>query len=288
MTRRMADQRFRDDQMRRIREPQVHAINKLCDDLMAELPGFTVPYIAPHYGAATAVVLALSSNPGPQAGGATGSGMLSRENNDGTAARMSDIYTSVGLTDDQVLPWNAYPWHVHETHPNGLPNQLIDDGLNALKRVLDLHPNITSIVAHGGDAHRSMRRFMSTKHFGDYADARGLKTWNTRHTSNRAFILREPEKSIAVEAVREVYRDAIRHAGLAPLPALSSLSPTLFTGAELRTAALEELLPALADEGLDVRTLVEQYLAVLPADRRRSLLAELLLLDVTSQYRKNC
>ncbi|TFD70516.1 hypothetical protein [Cryobacterium fucosi] len=123
-------------------------------------------YIAPHYGASTAVILALSSNPGPQAGGAKGSGMLSRDNNEGTAARMGDVYAAVGLTDDQIVPWNAYPWHVHETHPNGLPNNLLDDGLDALKRVLDLHADILAIVAHGGDAHRSVRQFMSKKRFG--------------------------------------------------------------------------------------------------------------------------
>ena len=163
----MADPAFRDDQLSRIREPQVRAINTLCDQLMAELPEFTMPYIAPHYGASTASILALSSNPGPQAGGVNGSGMLSRENNDGSAARMGVIYEAVGLTDDQVMPWNAYPWHVHESHPNGLPNTLIDEGLDALKRVLELHPNIRSIVAHGGDAHRSVKQFMAKKRFGD-------------------------------------------------------------------------------------------------------------------------
>ncbi|MCY7289009.1 MAG: uracil-DNA glycosylase, partial [Cryobacterium sp.] len=60
MTRRMADPAFRDDQMSRIRDPQVSAINALCDQLMLEKPGFSVPYIAPHYVASTAVILALS------------------------------------------------------------------------------------------------------------------------------------------------------------------------------------------------------------------------------------
>ena len=43
MTRRMADPAFPDDQMSRIHEPQVNAINKLCDQLMLDLPGYSVP-----------------------------------------------------------------------------------------------------------------------------------------------------------------------------------------------------------------------------------------------------
>jgi hypothetical protein len=247
MTRRMADPAFRNDQMSRILEPQVRAINALCDELTAQkpdrLPEYRVPYVAPHYGASTALILALSSNPGPMAGGAKGSGMLSRENNDGSAARMGNIYSTVGLSDDHVVPWNAYPWHVHDTHPNGLPNNLIDEGLQPLKRLLDLHPNIRAIVAHGGDAHRSVKQFMSTKRFGAYAEARGLKTWNTRHTSNRAFILREPEKSIALEGVCEVYREAMRHAELTPLEASGVALPGSMTGPELIAAARTVLLP---------------------------------------------
>ena len=281
MTRRMADPAFRDDQMNRIREPQVRAINALCDELRLEKPDFSVPYIAPHYGASTAVILALSSNPGPQASGATGSGMLSRENNDGSAARMSEIYETVSLTDDQVVPWNAYPWHVHEMYPNGLPNNLINDGLDALKRLLDLHPNIQAIVAHGGDAHRSARQFMLKKRFGGYADARGLKTWSTRHTSNRAFILREPEKSIALEGVCEVYREAMRHAGLTPLSTHKLDLPVPMTGPELRAVARGKLLP-LFPGAVEAEARITEYVNALPAQRSQRLLVELLLRDLAS------
>ena len=281
MTRRMADLAFRDDQMSRIREPQVYAINGLCDQLMKELPGFSVPYIAPHYGASTAVILALSSNPGPQASGVNGSGMLSRENNDGSAARMSGLYETVGLTDDQIVPWNAYPWHVHETHPNGLPNNLIDDGLDALKRVLDLHPNIQTIVAHGGDAHRSVKQFMSKKRFGSFADERGLQVWKTRHTSNRAFMLREPEKSIALDGVCEVYRDAMRHAGLSPLAAVRVDLPIPLSGPELRSAARADLLSLLSG-AVDTQARIREYVVAMPAHRSQQLLVELLTRDLAS------
>jgi hypothetical protein len=281
MTRRMADPAFRNDQWNRRREPQVNAINALCDQLMEELPGFSVPYIAPHYGASTARILALSSNPGPQAGGVNGSGMLSRENNDGSAARMGVIYESVGLSDSQIVPWNAYPWHVHETHPNGLPNSLIHNGLYALKRLLELHPNIQAVVAHGGDAHRSVKLFMSPKYFGAYADGRGLKVWNARHTSNRAFILQEPERSIALEGVCAVYRDAMRHSGLEPLNASAIDLPAALSGPELRTVARAELLAQLPEAG-DLPDRIAAHVRSLTSAQRMRLLVELLSRDLAS------
>jgi hypothetical protein len=132
---------------------------------------------------------------------------------------------------------------VHDTHPKGLPNDLIDEGLKPLKRLLELHPNVRAIVAHGGDAHRSVEQFTSTKRFGAYAEARGLKTWNTRHTSNRAFILREPEKLIAFERVCEAYRDAMRYAELTPFGVSGVALSGSMTGPELRAATRAELLP---------------------------------------------
>ena len=78
---------------------------------------------------------------------------------------------------------------------------------------------------------------MAKKRFGDYTESRGLKAWNTRHTSNRAFMLREPEKTIALDGVCEVYRGAMRYAGLTPFDALDTDLPTQLTGAELRAIA---------------------------------------------------
>ena len=122
---------------------------------------------------------------------------------------------------------------------------------------------------------------MSKKRFGEYADARGLKTWNTRHTSNRAFILKEPEKAIALESVCEVYRQAMRHAGLTPLAALTVDLPAPMTGPELRGAARDELLPLLPG-AVDAEDRISEYVHALPSDRGQRLLVELLLRDLVS------
>jgi hypothetical protein len=210
----MADVSFRDAQLAQVFDPRVRVVNELCDALSLEKPGVAVPYVAPHYNAANATILSLSSNPGPRAGGVGGSGFLSRENDDPTAERMSQIFATVGLSDEHVLPWNAYPWYVHQAYPNGLPAGLLNEGLDPLKRLLELHPQIRTIVAHGGDAKRAMRQFTTKKRFAPFVAERSLKVWEARHTSNRAFIMDDAERATALNAICDTYRDAMAYVGV--------------------------------------------------------------------------
>jgi hypothetical protein len=210
----MADVAFRDAQLAQVFDPRVRVVNELCDALSLEKPDVTVPYVAPHYNAANATILSLSSNPGPRAGGDGGSGFLSRENDDPTAERMSQVFATVGLSDEHVLPWNAYPWYVHQAYPNGLPAGLLNEGLDPLKRLLELHPQIRTVVAHGGDAKRAMRQFTTKKRFAPFVAERSLKVWEARHTSNRAFIMDDAERATALTAICDTYRDAMAYVGV--------------------------------------------------------------------------
>ncbi len=220
MSRRMVDPQFRADQLDGIRDPQVAAVNALCDLLTeergAEPDAQRVPYIAPHYDARSASVLLLLSNPGPKAGGDAGSGMLSWENDDASAARMFQVCEQVGLSGSDAFPWNAYPWHVHEKYPNGLPKELVVAGLDALARLLQVAPNIRAIIAHGGDARRSVRLLAKDVHTRDFVEDRGIRFFETRHTSNRAFIAPAVERERMLRAMCDVYRDAVRSVGLEP------------------------------------------------------------------------
>lgn len=271
MTRRMADPEFLATQEANKYAPNVLAINSLCDVLMKERPqAKRIPYVAPHYDATTARILSLSSNPGPLASGERGSGFLSIENDDGSAERMGSIWQSVGLTDADALPWNAYPWHVHDTHANGLTSTLIDDGLGPIKRVLELHPSITAVVAHGGDARQSMKRFVRKNRFAAFAEERGLRVWETRHTSNRAFILSPYDRAIATEKVCDVYREAMRSVGLVPQAAPDN---SVFLAQSMDNTQLHSVADTLALlSAQDLREAVEN----LPSIQRTRLLVELL------------
>ncbi len=200
------------------------AVNELCGQLDREgelrgVPGQSIPRIPPHYDARTARILLLLSNPGPKAGGDKGSGFLSYENDDGSAARTCDIYREVGLADADAIPWNAYPWYVHTTYPNGLPADLIDNGLDALSRLLDTVGSISAVIAHGGDAQRAMRKFADGAESGTLLRERGIRVWDAWHTSNRAFIATPEERARRFARMCDDYRDAMRWVGLVPCEA---------------------------------------------------------------------
>jgi hypothetical protein len=289
MPRRMGDVAFRAAQQEQAFAPQVRAINQLCDALMAEKAGSSVPYVAPHYNATTARILTLSSNPGPASGGETSSGFVSRENDHPVAVRMSSIFATVGLSDADVVPWNAYPWHLDQAYPKGLPPHLVVDGLEPLKRVLELHPNVRAVVAHGADAQRSMHLLTTKKRFAQFHAERNLRVFEARHPSNRVFVLPSPERAAAIERVCATYREAMVFVGVDALPTVGSVpAPKAmrstkrtavkreFTGADL-VAEVGDVLSGRTDGLNDARTResVRAYLASMSTQRRTELLVEL-------------
>jgi hypothetical protein len=280
MFRRMADVAFRDAQRAQVFNPRVRVVNEFCDELSREKPGLSVPYVAPHYNAANATILSLSSNPGPRTSHEGGSGFLSRENDDPIAERMSQVFATVGLSDEHVLPWNAYPWHVHQAYPNGLPAGLLAEGLDPLKKLLELHPQIRTVVAHGGDAKRAMRQFTSKKRFAPLVAERSLKVWEARHTSNRAFVMDATERAAALEAICQTYREAMVHVGVQPThaarPLIATMRATPSSGTEL-VIEVGEVLSGRTDGATDsqTRSAVRAYLATMSPKRRTELLIEL-------------
>jgi hypothetical protein len=289
MSRRMANVGFRDAQLSQTFAPQVREVNRLCDVLMAEKPDSTVPYVAPHYNAANAKILSLYSNPGPRLGDGSAPSFLSRENDEPTAERMSQIYATVGLSDADVVPWNAYPWNLQQAYPNGLPPQLVVDGLVPLKRMLELHPRIRAVVAHGADAQRSMRLLSTKKRFADFARSRPLVVLEARHPANRVFVLPSHDRTAALERVCATYRDAMESVGVAPLPAPGhtpanklmratrrAASKRVLTGADL-VSEVGDVLSGRTDGRTDreTRDAVRAYLATMSPRRRTDLLVEL-------------
>jgi hypothetical protein len=291
----MADAAFRDSQAAQVHDPHVFAVNSLCDTLMSQKPGSQVPYVAPHYNAARASILTLQSSPGPSSGGESGSGFVSWENDDPASARMSQIFTIVGLSDEHMLPWNVYPWHVPQEYPGGLPPHLVSEGVDALGQLIELHPNIRAIVAHGGDAKRSVRTLLSKKKFAAYTRQRDIRVWEARHPANRAFVLPKDERAVALEKLCQTYREAMTYVGLAEHDGpeevdgdLATLEPTIArarfikpvklvtSGSEL-VAEVGDVLSGRTDGHTDdeTRKLVRGYLSTMSAGRRTELLVEL-------------
>lgn len=137
--RRMKDPEYRQSQLDSVHEEHIAPITDFISRLSAERPELAgVPFVAPHYRPETARILSLSSNPGPRAGGENGSGLLSVQNDDASAERMLKVYAAAGVRGEDVVPWNVFPWFVHEQLPNGLTSDYIEQGVHVLSRFLDL------------------------------------------------------------------------------------------------------------------------------------------------------
>lgn len=210
----MRDPAFRAEMRATAFAPHIAPVNELVKALRQERPDLSMPLVAPHYDATTARVLSLLSNPGPRADGERGSGFLSTENDDGTAERLGTIYERVGARPIDVIPWNGFPWYVHDAHPNGLPLHLVAEGQSALHRLLLAVPGIRSVVAHGKDAHRAASLYFRDPEHRPLIKSRGMRSWTTRHTGDRAFSAPPAERERRFEEIAGVYWDAMRWAGL--------------------------------------------------------------------------
>lgn len=135
----------RDSKRRRIREPHVAPLNALADEIAAVrgLPLGEVPYVDPDLGGIHAQVLGVAANPGPMTDLTSqgGSGMLSLENNDESAAFCHREYNRVGVPWTAIVHWNAVPFPTQERTPNAAEKR---EGLPWLRRFVTLF-DLTSV-----------------------------------------------------------------------------------------------------------------------------------------------
>jgi hypothetical protein len=92
-----------------LHEPHVHGLTEFVEDLRRQRPGAEIPYFDPADGGKAARVLLLLEAPGPNA---TGSGFVSRDNPDETAANIWTMSRDVGLERTDCVIWNVCPWYV--------------------------------------------------------------------------------------------------------------------------------------------------------------------------------
>ncbi|MDR6595201.1 uracil-DNA glycosylase [Saccharothrix longispora] len=141
----------------RLDEPHVAPLVALADEIAKSrgLPPGAVPYPDPDFAGVRAEALVLLKSPGPGAVTGTGSGLLSPENDDPTAARAHAEYERVGLDWRRVVHWNAVPWPTEADNPTG-------SDLHAarpwLPRVLELVPDIRAVLLLGKVAEQEWAR----------------------------------------------------------------------------------------------------------------------------------
>jgi len=176
----MRDAKFRRSQEAGIRLPHIAPINALVDELREEGRGW-VPYVAPLYGGVDAKMLSVLRDPGPMTNAAErGSGFLCLENDDAAAERFATLLHEAGIAPDQMNPWNAYPWYINRK-PNATE---LSAGLDPLRRLLRLLPQLRVVMLNGGDA-QALWKKLQQRH---PELASRYEVLPTYHTSRQAFI----------------------------------------------------------------------------------------------------
>ena len=69
------------------------------------------PWFNPDGGGTSAPVLFLLENPGRMATGSRGSGFISADNSDDTAANFFRLRDQASLPRDRLVAWNVVPWY---------------------------------------------------------------------------------------------------------------------------------------------------------------------------------
>ena len=219
---RMRDDEYRRAQREGLREPHVAPVNALVDELAAEARGAGrgwVPHVAPLHGGVDARLLYLLRDPGPRVADPDrpSSGFLCVENDNGSAARLRELFGHAGVPPSATTPWNACPWLLD--HPPTAAD--VRTGVEPLRRLLALLPRLEVVLLLGREAQRCWD-LLTAADDAPPADVRtaDLHVLRTRHVSVQAFIAPPAERERRRAEQQQVFVDAARLLALpAPRPA---------------------------------------------------------------------
>ena len=205
MPRKMGNADFVRQQIEQKYDDHIAPINRLVDEIKTEEQ--FVPYVAPMYGGVNARLLSVLRDPGPRTrkeGG--GSGFLCMENDDATAERICNYFDDAKISAKEIILWNAYPWYINRK-PTALE---INEGLEPLKKLIDLLPNLKVIMIHGVDAKNSWKKF--SRLHSEFLSNRRLKVIETYHTSNQAFIHKDENiRNQRHQHIEHAFKEASEH-----------------------------------------------------------------------------
>ena len=162
----------------RLREPHIAPVTELVDRIRAHVGHDHVPYVDPTSGGVYARVLFLLETPARPA--ALGSGMLSPDNDDATAANVWELYREFDLGRTTAIHWNAVPWFLGDADRNkNAQRSDIAPGLPWLAELIDLMPDLRLVIAMGEIARKAFGLYLLRE------DARLLPWLPVAHPSPR-------------------------------------------------------------------------------------------------------
>jgi uracil-DNA glycosylase len=195
----------------RLWEPHVAPVNRFVDTIREEIaaetltedgaaPEVFVPYVDPDSGGIAARVLFVLESPARPA--AHGSGMLSVDNDDGTAKNMWHAYAATGMPRTHGLHWNAVPWFVGTAKKEAsVKHHEVERGRQYLLRLLALASSVRAVIALGKPAQRSIAPAT------DRLEGRGISVIEAPHPSPRLAAATGGE---SLHAVQAAFTEALR------------------------------------------------------------------------------
>lgn len=186
----------------RLWEPHVAPINELTQKIIKAGKG-DVPFVDPDSGGVNARVLFVLEAPARAA--AHGSGMLSADNDDTSAAHVWEGYAHSGLRRDFGVHWNAVPWYVGKKEKiRAVTPQEVVDGREWLVALLELLPDLNVVFTMGVPARKALQPLA------DSLSDRGVTIVSTWHPSPRNYNSRPHSREEVLAAFDQVRRLAGR------------------------------------------------------------------------------
>jgi uracil-DNA glycosylase len=146
-----------------LREPHIAPLTDYVEKLRIEAgPGAEIPYFDPWDGGIEAVALFLLEAPGAKA---VSSGFISRNNPDETAKNMFQLCQAAGIGRKATVLWNVVPWYIGDGKKirAATPADL-ENGLKPLPRLLELLPQVKTIVLVGRKAEKARPQICKMKY----------------------------------------------------------------------------------------------------------------------------
>jgi len=134
---------------------QVHVkpLTDFVHEIKSEQLGRDVPYFDPLDGGIRAQCLFVLESPGRMTKNKSGSGFISRNNNDETAKNFFEVNVAAGIPRKKTITWNIVPWDISDDGKKKAPaSSDIETGLEYLNRLIDRLPDLRVIVLVGKKA----------------------------------------------------------------------------------------------------------------------------------------